>query len=241
MEQSTGGLHIATSQNVAISYNPANIGERLLAWLLDSIFIAAYIFLIFLFLTGTHMIEDMQWSLIIFIIPALFYHLILELIFEGKSFGKMIVGIHVLKKDGSRPGVGAYVLRWLFGLLERNMPFGVVALIVILVNGKGQRIGDLAAGTAVVNSKQRVGLRDTILSQHIENYKIVYPQVSKISDKDFQIIKEVFETAMRTSNYKVINELALKTGELISVPPPQDKIKFLRTIIADYNHYQFTY
>ena len=67
-----------------------------------------------------------------------------------------------MRLDGTRPGLGDYVLRWLL------RPIEVIAFtsgvrqpcITILLNGKGQRLGDLAAGTTVVSLLRRADQRN---------------------------------------------------------------------------------
>lgn len=61
----------------------------------------------------------------------------------------------------------------------------------MLINGKGQRLGDLAANTTVIKLKQDIKLEEIIIPQTAQNYEVKFPQVSLLSENDIQIIKDV--------------------------------------------------
>ena len=56
-----------------------------------------------------------------------------------------------------------------------------------------QRLGDLAAGTTVIqNNKQSSYFRLTT-DEIPDNHEITFPQAALLSDKDFSVIKEVYK------------------------------------------------
>jgi uncharacterized RDD family membrane protein YckC len=72
----------------------------------------------------------------------------------GGTIGKLLCGIRVMREDGSRPGIGRGVLRWVL-LIVDDFPYIIPMLtgfIVALTNDRRQRVGDLAAGTFVVRA-----------------------------------------------------------------------------------------
>src|SRR5262245_55282361 len=97
-------IKITTTQNVDLEYVSAGVGYRILASLLDSIFQVVY-FLLFVFLfgyigSGFDYMERDYFTLtlfIIFMLPLLLYHFLSELLMNGQSLGKKIVGIKVVK------------------------------------------------------------------------------------------------------------------------------------------------
>ncbi len=233
-------IKIQTTQNVDIEYELASVGDRILATLLDYLFFFGYMLLVFLFigLIGSH-IEDNLWLLIVLFLPILLYDLLCEMFFQGKSFGKMIMKIKVVKLDGTQAGFGAYLLRWLLRIIDTRMFSGGIALIAILANGKGQRIGDMAAGTTVIKMKQKVTINDTILNKVKPKYTIVYEEVSKLSDSDIAIIKEVMQVSLRTGNQQAIDRLAKKTKETMGITTNLPHTQFLATVVQDYTQYNF--
>jgi hypothetical protein len=67
---------------------------------------------------------------------------------------------------------------------------GGVAIAAILIGGKGQRLGDLAAGTTVISLKERAKLDDTIFAEIDDNYEPLFCQAADLDDKTIATIKE---------------------------------------------------
>jgi hypothetical protein len=117
------------------------------------------------------------------------------------------------------------------------MTSGAVALVTYLLNGKGQRLGDIAAKTTVISEKQRIFLHNTLNVELPEDYQPEYPQVTVFSDREIQTIKNLFQKAKRESNHAIIVSLSKKTSGIMDVTPAQKPLQFLEKVIADYNYY----
>jgi len=230
-------IRIQTTQNVDIEYELASIGDRILATLLDYLFFTAYFLLVLLVasLTTWKLFESIA-IVSLLALPILFYDLVCEVLFQGKSFGKMIMKIKVVKMDGTQANFGAYLLRWMLRIIDMRIFAGAIALIAIIVNGKGQRIGDMAAGTTVIKLKQKIQLSDTIFNKVKPDYLLVFPQVSRLTDNDIAIIKEVMQVCIQSNNFEAINKLALKTKATMGLTSNLPDTQFLSTVIQDYNY-----
>ncbi len=66
----------------------------------------------------------------------------------GRSVGKMLTGLRVLRLDGASPGAVAMFVRNFLRVIDLGMTG--VTLVLILMLPLRQRIGDIAAGTVVV-------------------------------------------------------------------------------------------
>ncbi len=238
-------IGIETTQNVDINFRIASLGDRVLAQLLDSLILSGYIFLsIFLWI---YLLDNFNNSsffpsvaiIIILYLPVFLYDFLCEVFLNGQSLGKKIMKTKVVKIDGSQPGIGSYFLRWILKPIEIYMTYGSVALVTILINGKGQRLGDLAANTTVIKIKEQVKLEDILVPETKETYEIVYPQVSVLSDSDIQIIKDVLNHKVETGEF-IYQNLIDKTKERIAmkmgVEPDANGIRFLNTVIRDYTY-----
>lgn len=233
-------IKIQTTQNVDIEYEVASIGDRILATLLDYLFFLAYFLIIAVIASFTHGALFNSIALgVILLLPILFYDLVCEAVFQGRSFGKMIMKIKVVKLDGTQANFGAYLLRWLLRIIDTRLFSGVIALIAIVINGKGQRVGDMAAGTTVIKMKQKITLNDTILNKVKSDYTIVFPEVYKLTDNDIDIIKDVMRVSLRTNNLGAIKKLAQKTKETMGVTANLPDTQFLSTVVQDYSQYSF--
>lgn len=233
-------IKIQTTQNVDIEYEVASIGDRILATLLDYLFFLAYFLIIAVISSFTEgALFDSIALGVILVLPILFYDLVCEAVFQGRSFGKMIMKIKVVKLDGTQANFGAYLLRWLLRIIDTRLFSGVIALIAIVINGKGQRVGDMAAGTTVIKMKQKITLNDTILNKVKSDYTIVFPEVYKLTDNDIDIIKDVMRVSLRTNNLGAIKKLAQKTKETMGVTVNLPDTQFLATVVQDYSQYSF--
>lgn len=235
-------IKITTTQNVVIGYEQAGVGDRMLAALLDYVFIVVY-YLLAMLLLG--LIANLRllgsgWAVMTLInLPVLFYDLVCEVFLQGQSFGKKIMKIKVVKLDGSQPDLGAYLLRWAFRIIDGIAFLCTVELIAVVLSEKAQRLGDMAAGTTVIRLKQKVTLRDTILYRPKSDYKVVFPEIAKLSDKDIAVIKEVFDHCSRNNNYFALAKLAQKTKEKMGVTSTLPDMQFIKVVLLDYSNYEF--
>ncbi|SHI63365.1 RDD family protein [Aquimarina spongiae] len=231
-------FQIETAQNVSIQQNAAGIGERILAYFIDFMIIIAYYILI-LFVIGM-LDADMgdQWAFwLILSIPPFLYFLLWETFWDGQTPGKATMKIKVTRLDGSRPAFSNYLIRWLLRLLDISLAMGGVAVVTILMNGKGQRLGDMAAGTTVISERQHVQFHQTILVDIPDDYVAVYPQVTVFSDAEMRKIKTIYSEAKREANHNVILELSKKISTIMDVTPQEKPLHFVDRVIADYNYY----
>lgn len=68
----------------------------------------------------------------------------------GQTVGKMIAGVKVVREGtGEAPGLGKAAIRTVLRIIDGLFLY-LVAFIVVLISGKNQRLGDMAAGTLVV-------------------------------------------------------------------------------------------
>ena len=240
-------LSINTTQNVKINFVAASAGERIGAYLIDGAIKLSYIFVIsmvfFYWLNFDKMMSGLDsWSRIaIFIIiyfPAIIYSITLESIFEGQSLGKKLLKIKVVKIDGYQAGFGDYLIRWLFRIVELSIGNGIIALIAMIVNKQNQRLGDMAAGTAVISLKNNININHTILQEVNEDYVPTYPLVIKLSDNDVRIIKENFEKAVAARDYATLIKLRDKIIQVTGIKNQSGNDQdFIKTLLKDYNYY----
>jgi uncharacterized RDD family membrane protein YckC len=78
------------------------------------------------------------------------YFVFWELVANGRSPGKRLVGLRVVRDDGFPIGVRDSLVRNLLRAVDLLPWYYAVGLIAMLVSSQGKRLGDLAAGTLVV-------------------------------------------------------------------------------------------
>ncbi|MDR2816435.1 MAG: RDD family protein [Proteiniphilum sp.] len=240
-------LYITTTQNVPLFFIPASIGERMLGYLIDIIVKVSYIismYYLLKYLGILDFINEMEtWNqvaiLLIIYSPVVFYSLICESLMEGRTLGKMLVKTRVVKIDGYQASFTDYFTRWIFRLVDIDMGF-VAGTLSMLLARHTQRLGDLAAGTAVISEKSKYNLSHTILADIKEDYQPYFSrtQVLQFNDNDMRIIKENALNAIQNRDAALMEKLTAKIEKVIRIKnkfPAQEN--FIAKIIEDYNYY----
>lgn len=229
---------IETAQNVVIHHEVASVGDRIVAYLIDGLVKFAWVMLwvMVLFILGPD--SWSEESIIVYVtllgLPLSFYHLASELLMDGKSIGKSAVKIKVARLDGGQPTLGQYLLRWLIRPLDGFYGLG---LVVVLINGKGQRLGDLAAGTTVVSLKQRTKLTETLLTEVREEHQVRFPEVTHLTDAQAALVKEVVTSTKQANRWALMEEMAAKVREATGITGDGMKaMEFLQVVLRDYVH-----
>ncbi len=232
-------FQIETAQNVSIQQNVANVGTRIGAYLIDGFIIVGYYIIVILIMNALDLPMSMDlWVVYLLLgLPVFFYSLLFEVLMNGQTPGKYINKIRVVKIDGSKPTFGSYVLRWMLRLIDLSLASGSIALLTILLNGKGQRLGDIAAGTTVITEKKRITIADTLVVDIPLDYTPTFPQVTMLSDTDIQTIKELYRNAKRKGNHSVIVKLHNKIIGITDIKTKLKPIEFVDIVIKDYNYY----
>lgn len=242
-------IQITTTQNVTLDFKSADLNHRLLAWLIDVLIklsyigLVGYVFFGILNLGGYFdSLGNDYWSImaivILFLLPVIFYTLVLEIFLNGQTVGKNVMKLKVLKVDGYQTGFVDFFIRWVIRIVDISAFSGIVALAFIGSTKKGQRLGGIASGTTVVSLRNRVDISDTILDENtVENYQPVYPSVVKLSDNDVRIIKENFIKAKNKNDHGLLLKLKEKIVMVIDVVPSEDITakNFIATVLKDYN------
>jgi uncharacterized RDD family membrane protein YckC len=131
-------------------------GRRILATIVDGlVFGLLYAVMALLFGTVTS-VGAANWSGSLPALPSLLYVVIIALYYIllegylGQTVGKMVLGIKVVREDnGEFPGLGGAAIRTLLRIVDGLFSY-LVAFITVLISGKNQRLGDMAAHTLVV-------------------------------------------------------------------------------------------
>lgn len=231
-------FQIETAQNISISQNTAHLGDRMLAYLIDSFIILVYFVLIIILLVSLDADSGDMWALyMVFSLPAFLYYLLLETFMNGQTVGKSLMQIRVVKLDGSKPGFASYFIRWILRIIDVVLTTGGVAVFTILIKGTGQRVGDIAAGTTVITEKKRIFLRDTLLRDLPVGYSPKYPQVTLFKDREIQTIKELYDAAKRNGDHNIIVSLSDQVKKVTEIVTDLKPVEFVDIIIKDYNYY----
>lgn len=235
-------IAINTSQNVNLDYRVANIGDRILAFLIDVFIFILYLFVLgYVFSAFDKAFDSDRWTAIGFqsllILPVMFYSLYMHILFNGQTIGKMILNIKVVKEDGSPVHWSNYMTRWMLRLVDIWLFSGSVGVLAMIFSEKNQRVGDAASGTIVISVKEKLKITHTILEDVEETYQPVFMNVTNLNDQDVRLIKETLHIALRSNDFKTLSLLRQKVEQVIETPSKLYDKDYLQTVLKDYNYY----
>lgn len=229
-------IQVRTTQNVFIHYPLASVGDRILAYLLDQIILIVYSIATGVLLFNIDVDQWWVWSLIIGL-PWLFYSLLFEIFMNGQSPGKSVMNIKVIRLNGTPPTIGDYILRWIFRFIDFWIFSGAVALIFIALGGKGQRLGDVVASTSVVKliEQKEITAKEVFVTADVA-YAPIFGQATQLNERDIEIIQRALEVNRDLGNPKPMLAVTEKIKTQLGIQTDLPPIKFLYTLIKDFNH-----
>ena len=153
------GAPVVTGEAVALDLRPAGVATRALAAVIDfaAQFAAALVIalLLFRFAFTANDAATAAISIAVYVLIVLGYPVLFETLTRGRTLGKLALGLRVVRDDGGPIRFRHALVRGLVGVvLEKpGFSFGSVALITMLASRSGKRVGDMAAGTVVLQER----------------------------------------------------------------------------------------
>jgi uncharacterized RDD family membrane protein YckC len=145
---------IVTGEAVALEIRPASVGVRVLGALLDAAVYA--VGAILLILGATRVLTTLNPAqlgvvqVVTFAVVMVLAPTTVETLTRGRSLGKLVTGIRVVRDDGGPVRFRHALVRALVGIGELWLTAGAIAITSAAVNRRGKRLGDLLAGTYAV-------------------------------------------------------------------------------------------
>ncbi|GIV98072.1 MAG: transporter [Herpetosiphonaceae bacterium] len=158
---------VDTPEHIEFGYDIAGIGSRFLAAVLDSIIIGLII--TFISIVAVNIFEVSRFGVWI-ILSALWlfvitYYILFERLWTGQTPGKRALGIRVVQEQGHPVSQAGSVIRNFIRLVDFLPFFYGIGVITMFVDRRIRRLGDLAAGTLVVQDRAPVTLESLLQSQ----------------------------------------------------------------------------
>jgi uncharacterized membrane protein SpoIIM required for sporulation/uncharacterized RDD family membrane protein YckC len=155
-------LGIETPEHVAVHLELAGVGSRAAAALVDTVVaslglgLLVGLVLLLGFRPGT-LLAGWLLALVVLLLGFTFlaYFVLLEALNGGRTVGKQLLGIRVVMDTGRPVTPTAAAVRGLFRLLDCYLPVlpFLPGLVLIFLQRRNQRLGDLVAGTIVVRDR----------------------------------------------------------------------------------------
>jgi uncharacterized RDD family membrane protein YckC len=243
-------VKLDTGFNIEIDFAIAPFHKRLFAWIIDLFLMIAYFWMIGKIFSGFY---PPGWVEILVRIPVLFYHLICEITLHGQSIGKKAMNIQVIALDGGQPTISQYLIRWMFRFIDLptivipaiiygELPWWCMVLLFtgigcIIISPNSQRVGDLVAGTIIIDKKNHTSWQDTVFTEIETTYQPKFSQVMQLSDKDVNTLKSIIESVRKSNNFDLSMRIAQRIKSKLNIQSDLDSLDFLETLLKDYNFY----
>jgi uncharacterized RDD family membrane protein YckC len=219
---------LVTGEAVALDLREAALPSRLVAAFLDGIVQFGLFFLasIVLGLVGAANQAAAAAEIIVLIVGiGLVYPVLSETLWKGKTLGKAALGLRVVRDDAGPIGFRQAFVRGLIGfIVERpGVTLYSAGVISSLVSSRGKRLGDLAAGTIVIQER--------VSGTHAFHAVMPPPLVGWAQSLDLSRLPDDLALSVRSflmraaqmneaSRADLGNRLAAAVGSVTTPPPP---------------------
>jgi uncharacterized RDD family membrane protein YckC len=227
-------VKVRTTQNVFIEFPLASIGDRILAHLADRLILIIYSVAVAALLMQLEIEVWYVW--VIFLgTPWLFFTVLFEIFMDGQTPGKQLLKIKVVRLNGTPATVGDYLMRWVFSFVDIYILSGIIAVVIIAMGGKGQRLGDIVAGTTVVKlvAQSEVSSREIFVTPGAD-HTLTFAQVSGLRDKDIELVQQALIAYRDQGNQEPVILIAEKIKSMVGIHTDMPPVKFLYTVVKDY-------
>ncbi|MFI0907436.1 RDD family protein [Streptomyces sioyaensis] len=158
---------LVTGEAVVLGLRPARLPSRGLAVAVDvAVAWVSYIAISLMLVSATSSMDSAAVaavSVASFLLVQVGIPIVVETLSQGRSLGKMICGLRVVREDGGPIRFRHALVRGAMGAIEIVLTMGVVAAIASLVSARGRRLGDVFAGTLVIRERMPVARAGTAL------------------------------------------------------------------------------
>lgn len=162
----------------------------------------------------------------IYVVVAVGYPVIFETLSRGRSLGKMALGLRVVGDDGSPIRFRQALIRALTGVILEIWTLSFIGLIASMASSKGKRLGDMLAGTFVI--QERVPRPPTLTAAMAVVPPPLYgwannAELSRLADLEAAVassyLRRYRELTPQAREY-LGNQIAASLAAQVSPPPP---------------------
>ena len=143
-------LGVQTPEGIGFALYPAGLLARGCAWAIDAVIEWALLIGLNIVVYVFRGVLGIWFLLIMRFVLNWFYHAAFEIFCRGQSPGKRIMGIRVVRADGSPVNPGASFLRNLLRFADGFMFLYLIALACMAASSGFRRLGDWVGDTLVV-------------------------------------------------------------------------------------------
>lgn len=239
---SVGDDELVIGEAVVLDLHPASFPTRMAAIMLDLLVLGVGLFLLGLGLGGASFFLDTAAQQAIGLASVVFLLVVVPALVEtftrGRSLGKLALGLRVVRDDGGPARARHAFIRAVCGFGELWLTGGSAAVIASLANSKGKRIGDLLAGTYVVNERvAKVSSAPVLMPPELARWAST-ADIGRLPDRLAMALRSFLGRAERlhpSSRQRLGPSLADQVAQHVApLPPPgTHPERFLAAVVAE--------
>lgn len=221
------GQRIVIGEGVELDTRPAGFPARMVAIGIDLLLLAVVILGVLEVMRIFRIRIPVGWAQIVLVvglvIVTVLWQMTIEILTRGRSLGKLLIGLRVVRDDGGPVLPRQSGIRALVGVGELWMTLGAVATVTSMFNQHSKRVGDILAGTYVVAAKP---------PKPLEPLPPVHPELAAwAKTADIGSLPDGLALAARqflgtrssmepTSRQAMAQNMARETGRFVAPLPP---------------------
>ncbi|MDM7831736.1 RDD family protein [Cellulomonas edaphi] len=234
---------IVTGEGVLLDSQAASVASRLLGALIDVAVLAVVVIVAALTTvgivssSGSSAAADVG-TIVFLVVIMLVLPVTVDTLTRGRSLGKVVVGIRIVRDDGGPIVFRQAFVRALTGVVELWLTFGIVATICSMVHPQGKRVGDILAGTYAVRVRGATKARAPIVAPPHLTAWAQRAEVARLPDGLALTVRQFLHRAGQlhpASRVEIGSGLTAEVGRYVQpLPPvgthPED---FLAAVLAE--------
>jgi uncharacterized RDD family membrane protein YckC len=252
----TDQVSIETPEQIEVSLEIAGLGSRFVACVVDTLYKLAVAFV--LFMVGMVLVSLLSVSVgnsgailavallgAAYFIFSLGYKIYFEVRRGGQTPGKQFAGIRVIRVGGAPVDFSTSAIRNLLAFGDIAPPFYLIDGFLVLLNKRGQRLGDMAAGTLVIRERLEEAPRDVgklVEARASEEVVFTAEQLAACQPADRHLLRSFFQRfptlakrSRRELTLRLAQEFMRKTSYQPAQPPDsgEQAVTFLASLYRD--------
>jgi uncharacterized RDD family membrane protein YckC len=225
-------LDITTPEHVNLRFKIAGIGSRAAAQLIDWLILGLLNFTIFfitikldeyIFAAGS-IFSNYLWgiTIVIFFLLTWGYFALYEFLNNGRTFGKMLLGLRVIRDNGQSITFLSSIIRNLLRIVDFIPGFYFLGTVMIFAHPKHKRIGDLVAGTIVIyerrskKKKKKDRYEKEMEKRGIDPSRVILEEWAKkkVGNREWTLLKTYIERRETLTNEDK-DKLTIKVSDIL--------------------------
>jgi uncharacterized RDD family membrane protein YckC len=250
---------VGTPEHIDVAYDVAGIGSRFLAALIDHLIIAVVLSLSCFALALAS--DQFNLGLDGILVLSLFglgiylslcgYYIFFETIWNGQTPGKRLFGLRMVRVGGRPLGFVGSAVRNFIRLADFLPALYGLGLIVMFIDRRARRLGDMAAGCIAVRERGVVTLASLDAPASLDQpavpaaAQVAIPNLRVLRREDYDLVQEYLRRRSSLSaearhrlSLQLVEGLSQRLGYPIHLRQPGDADLFLYQVAAEYQALQ---